>query len=169
MCCSISGIAITGKRERGQFCSVCASSSLTDILWLDVCVNQIALFMQVLETKENLFGDNLDQSHWDPGLVIPFDEGEKVFSEWLKNDADMDVLGCAMMERIEERNDVLVTRVGRISILHSTEQLDLVSGGFGISASRFDHLEGRMTVGSGERGVMSIGTRRDHTCAVESY
>ena len=121
---------------------MCVSSWLTDILGLDVCVNQIALFVQVLEAKENLFGDDLDQSHWDAGLVIPLDEGKKIFSERLKNDADMDVLGCAVMERIEERNDVLVTRVGRVGLLHSAEQLDLVSGGLCVSAGRFYHLEG---------------------------
>ena len=54
--------------------------------------------MQILQAKEDLFHDDLDQSDWDPGLVISFDEGEEIFSERLKNDANMDVLGCAVME-----------------------------------------------------------------------
>lgn len=54
--------------------------------------------MQVLQAKEELFRDDLDQSDWDAGLVVSFDEGEEIFSERLKNDADMDILGCAVME-----------------------------------------------------------------------
>ena len=65
--------------------------------------------MQILQAKEDLFRDDLDESDRDAGLVISFDEGEEIFSERLKNNADMDVLGCTVMERIDERNDVLVT------------------------------------------------------------
>ena len=61
-------------------------------------MNQIALFVQILEAKEDLFHDDLDQSDWDAGLVVSFDEGKEIFSERLKNDADMDVLRCAMVE-----------------------------------------------------------------------
>jgi len=68
MCCSISGIAITGKRKG------------------------------ILEAKQGLFCDYLDQSDWDSGLVIPFDEGKKIFTKRLKHETDMDVLGCTMME-----------------------------------------------------------------------
>ena len=96
--------------------------------------------MKILEAKEGLFHDHLDQSDWDAGLVITFDEGEEVFPEWLKDNADVDILGCAMMERIEERNDMLVAGVRPVGFLHSTEQLDLVPSGFGISARRFDDL-----------------------------
>lgn len=107
--------------------------------------------MQILEAKEDLFHDDLDQSDWDAGLVVSFNEGKEVFSERLKNDADMDILGCAVMKRIEERNDVLVTRVRRAGFLHSTEQFDLISGGFGISAGRLNDLQGRVLIGPGER------------------
>lgn len=65
--------------------------------------------MQILQAKEDLFRDDLDESDRDAGLIISFDEGEEIFSKRLKNNADMDVLGCAVMERIDERNDVLVT------------------------------------------------------------
>lgn len=54
--------------------------------------------MQILEAKKNLFHDDLDQSDWDAGLVISFDECKEIFSEWLKNDANMDVLGRAVVE-----------------------------------------------------------------------
>ena len=46
---------------------------------------------------------------------------------------------------------MLVTRVGRACFLHSAEQLDLVSGGFGVSAGGLDNLQGGVLVGSGER------------------
>jgi hypothetical protein len=98
--------------------------------------------MKILEAKEDLFHDDLDQSDWDTGLVISFDEGEEIFSEWLKNDADMDVFGCAVVERIEERNDVLVTRVRRVGFLDGAEEFDLVPGRFGVPAGRLDNLEG---------------------------
>ena len=54
--------------------------------------------MQILKAKEDLFHNNLDQSDWDAGLIISFDEGEEVFSERLKNDADMNILGCTVVE-----------------------------------------------------------------------
>ena len=97
--------------------------------------------MQILQTEEDLFRDDLDQGNWDAGLVVPFDESEEIFSERFKNDADVDILGCAVMERIDERNDVLVARVRRVCVLHSTEQFDLVSGGFGVSAGGLYYLE----------------------------
>jgi len=106
--------------------------------------------VKILEAKEGLLHNYLDQSDWDAGLVVTFDEGEEVFPEWLKNDADMDILGCAVMERIEERNDMLMAWVRPVGFLHSTEQLDLVPGGFGISARRLDDFQGRMLVGPGE-------------------
>ena len=93
-----------------------------------------------MEAKKGLLHDYLDQSNWDAGLVITFNEGEEVFPKWLKNDADVDILGCAMVERIEERNDMLVARVRLVGFLHSTEQFDLVPGGFGVSARRLDDL-----------------------------
>ena len=37
---------------------------------------------------------------------------------------------------------MLVTLVRRVGLLYSTEQFDLVSSGFCISAGRLDHLEG---------------------------
>ena len=98
--------------------------------------------MEILEAKKGLFHDYLDQSDWDAGLVITLDEGEEVFPERLKNDADVDILGCAMMKRIEERNDMLVSWVRRVRFLHSTEQFDLIPGGFGVSARRLDDLQG---------------------------
>jgi hypothetical protein len=54
--------------------------------------------VKILEAKEDLLHDYLDQSDWDPGLVVSFNEGEEIFPERLKNDADMDVLGCAVVE-----------------------------------------------------------------------
>ena len=54
--------------------------------------------MEILEAEEDLFHDDLDQSDWDTSLIISFDEGEEIFSERLKDDADMDILGCAVME-----------------------------------------------------------------------
>jgi hypothetical protein len=45
-----------------------------------------------------LLCDNLDQSDWDPGLVVSFDESEKIFAERFKNETNVDVLWCAMME-----------------------------------------------------------------------
>ena len=106
--------------------------------------------MKILEAEEGLSHDYLDQSDRDARFVITFNESEEVFSEWLKNDADVDILGCAMVERIEERNDMLVAWVRLVCFLHSTEQFDLVPGGFGVSARRLDDLQGRMLVGSGE-------------------
>ena len=96
--------------------------------------------MEILKTKEDLFHDDLDQGDRDAGLVIPFDEGEEVFSERLKNDTDVDILRRAVVERIEERNDMLVAWVGRVGFLHSTEQLDLVPCSFGVSAGGLDDL-----------------------------
>ena len=54
--------------------------------------------MKILEAKKDLFRNDLDQGDWDAGLGISFDEGEEIFSKRLKNDADMDILRCAVME-----------------------------------------------------------------------
>ena len=61
-------------------------------------MHQIALVVQVLETEQDLFRDDLDQSDWDSGLVIPFDEGKEIFTKRLEDETDMDILGCTVME-----------------------------------------------------------------------
>ena len=43
---------------------------------------------------------------------MPVLDEDGIFSERLKNDADMDILGCAVVERIEKRNEALVTPRG---------------------------------------------------------
>ena len=96
--------------------------------------------MEIPEAKEDLLHDHLDQCDGDTSLVVSLNEGEEVFPERLKNDADVDIFRRAMVEGIEERNDMLVAWVRRVGLLHSTEQLDLVPGGFGVSAGRLDDL-----------------------------
>lgn len=54
--------------------------------------------MEILEAKEDLFHDDLDQSNRDAGFVVSFDERQEVFPEWLKNDANVDILGRTMVK-----------------------------------------------------------------------
>ena len=100
--------------------------------------------MQVLEAKQDLFRNDLDQGDRDAGLVIPFNEGKEIFTERLKHETDMDILGCAVVERIEKRNDVVVAWMRRVGFLHSAEEFDLVSGGFCVSACGLDHFQSRV-------------------------
>ena len=51
-----------------------------------------------------------------------------------------------VIERVEERDNMLSTRVGGVGSHNLSQEFDLVPRGFGIPPSRFDDLEGGMAV-----------------------
>ena len=59
---------------------------LTDILRLDICVNEVTLFMEIPETEKYLFGDTFNDTRSNTFPAILLYEGKKVFAEWFKSD-----------------------------------------------------------------------------------
>lgn len=57
-----------------------------DIFRLDICVNEVTLFVKILETEKDLSGDTLDDTRSNTFPAILLDEGKEVFTEWLKGD-----------------------------------------------------------------------------------
>jgi len=62
-----------------------------DILRLDICVNEVAFFMKILETEKDLFDDTFNDTRSKTFPTILLDEGKEVFAEWFKGDA---YVGC---------------------------------------------------------------------------
>jgi hypothetical protein len=62
-----------------------------DILRLDICVNEVTLFMKIPETEKDLFGDTFNDARSNAFPAILLYEGKEVFAEWLKSDT---YVGC---------------------------------------------------------------------------
>jgi len=92
------------KARRGK-------KGLTDVLRLNVGVNKVTFIMKVLETKKNLFCDDLDERTWHALLLISVYECEEVFAKRFKHNTDVRCFGSLIRERIEEGNDVRSARV----------------------------------------------------------
>jgi hypothetical protein len=76
------------------------------------------------------------------------------FSERLKNDADMDVLRCAVVERIEKRNDALVTRERRVGFLDGMDKFCLIPAAYLLADLTTLRAECWLVL-----GTMSVGIR----------
>lgn len=71
--------------------------------------------MKVLETKKDLPGDQLDKGLWNTLFLVALNEGEEVLSKGLEDDAYM-VFWPRVRERVEKRDDVCTTWMGRICV-----------------------------------------------------
>ena len=49
---------------------------LTDVLWLNIGVYEVAFVMEILQPEQNLLRNNFDQGPWHAFLLVPFDQGE---------------------------------------------------------------------------------------------
>ena len=64
---------------------------LTDVLGLDIGVNEFALIMEILQAEKNLLRDDLDERNRYARRFVPFDERQKVLTEGFEYYADVDV------------------------------------------------------------------------------
>jgi hypothetical protein len=83
-----------------------SKTELTDVLGLDVCVYEVALFVEILEAEENLPGDAFDHTLGNTFLAVLLDKREKVFSEGLEGDTYMGHGRDGMGERVEKVDDM---------------------------------------------------------------
>ena len=60
--------------------SVSGVNELTNILGLNICVNQITLIVEVLESQEELLGDRTDKVHRYALLLVPLDKSKQVLA-----------------------------------------------------------------------------------------
>lgn len=62
---------------------------LTNILRLNISMNEVTLVMKIFEAKKNLFGDNLYKRARDPLLLVSLYQPQEVFTQRFEYDADM--------------------------------------------------------------------------------
>lgn len=56
-----------------------------DVLWFEICVNDTAAAVHVVEAEEDLLRDLADKWHGDTLVLVTLDEPEKVFAEDLED------------------------------------------------------------------------------------
>jgi hypothetical protein len=105
-------------------------------------VNEITLIMEILESQKDLFRHRLDKCSGNALLLVPLNQSKQIFTQGLKNDADVGRFRCLMLERVQKRYDVSPTRMIWRGSRNFGEKLDLVAGSLGISTGRLDDLEG---------------------------
>jgi hypothetical protein len=88
-----------------------SKSELTNVLGLDICVNEVAFLVEILQTEENLFGNAFDDTGGNTFLAVLLDEGEKVFTEWLEGDTYVGDGRDRMSERVEKIDDMCPSRM----------------------------------------------------------
>ena len=104
ICISISGIDITkrglvlksSRDERDE------RLGLTNVLWLNVGVNEITLIMEILESQKDLFRHRLDKCSGNALLLVPLNQSKQIFTQRLENDADVGRFRTLMLERVQE-------------------------------------------------------------------
>ena len=62
---------------------------LTDVLRLDVRVDKVTFFVEILQAEKDLPGDTLHDAWRNTLPAVFLDEGEDVCAEGLKGDTDM--------------------------------------------------------------------------------
>lgn len=73
-----------------------------DVFGFEICVDDAATAMHVIETEEDLFGDLLDDVHGDALVLMSFDETEQVFAKDFKDHADVNAIGAFVAEMIKK-------------------------------------------------------------------
>lgn len=63
----------------------------TDVLRLDIGVNEFALIVEILQAKKNLLRDDLHKRNRYARRFMPFDERQKILTKRFEYYADMDV------------------------------------------------------------------------------
>lgn len=69
--------------------------------------------MHIIEAEQNLLCDLLDEVHRHTFVLVTPDQAEEVLAEHLEDHADMDAVGAAMAEMIEELDDMPTSWVSR--------------------------------------------------------
>lgn len=62
--------------------------------------------MHIIEAEQYLLRDLLDEVHRHTFVLVTPDQAKEVLAEHLKDHADMDAVGAAMAEMIEELDDM---------------------------------------------------------------
>lgn len=115
-----------------------------DVFGLKVGVDDAAFAMEIVEAKENLLCDLLDQRHGDSAVVPALDKAKQVLAENLKHHAYMGAMWPLVLKRIKQTHDVFATGMVRLGLYNLIEELDLVDGGLGVVGGGTDNLEGDM-------------------------
>ena len=68
--------------------------------------------VHVVEPKEDLLRDLLDEVHGDALVLVPLDETEQVLAKDLEHHADVRAVRALVPEVVEEGDDVRSTRMG---------------------------------------------------------
>ena len=87
--------------------------ALTDVLRLDICVNEVAFFMEILETEKDLFDDTFNDTRSKTFPTILLDEGKEVFAEWFKGNAYMSCRRDRVGKRVEKVDDMCFSGMRR--------------------------------------------------------
>jgi len=115
-----------------------------DVLGLQVGVDNAAFAVEVVEAKEDLLCDLLDQGHGDAAVVPPLDQAQQVLAQHLKDHADVDAVGPLVVEGVEQADDVLAAGMVLVCVDDLLEQLDLVEGRLGVVGGGAHDLEGNV-------------------------
>lgn len=115
-----------------------------DVFGLEVGVDDAALAVQVVEAKQDLFGDLLHQRHGDTAVVPSLNQAEQVLAQYLKDHADVGAVGALVLKRVEEAHDMLAAGMLGLGLDDAVEELDLVDGRLGVVGGGTDDLEGDM-------------------------
>ena len=111
-----------------------------DILGFQICVDDAAFTVEIVEAKQDLLRDLLDQRCRDPAVVPLLDKSQEVLAKNLEYHADVCAVRSFVLEGVEETDDVLATGVIRLSLHDLVEELDLVDSGLGVVSGRSNDL-----------------------------
>ncbi|GMR43376.1 hypothetical protein PMAYCL1PPCAC_13571 [Pristionchus mayeri] len=111
------------------------------ILRLDVRVDDLALGMHVVQALQHLSNDAAHFLDLEPGVVRSNDQLEQIAAEHLEHHAHVVAVDSRDGEGVEQLDDLVPVRVGRVAVADPEQQLNLVHGRLRVVLGRLDNLE----------------------------
>lgn len=74
-------------------------------------MNEVTLIVEILKAHEHLLCDDLDERTGHTLFLVSLNQGKEIFTERLKNDADVGRFGALVGEGIEKGDYVCASRM----------------------------------------------------------
>ena len=89
-------------------------------------MDNTTLSMQVVQPKQNLFGNLLDKNFGDALVVVSLNKSQEIFTENLKDHAHMRAIGAIVSEGVKQTHNICATRVIRVGGDDTLKQTDFI-------------------------------------------
>ena len=89
-----------------NLCDLFVSKTYDHVLWLKICVNDLALSVNVVKTNKTLSRQFPHQGNRNTFVVVSLDQFQKIYTQYLEYHNEMLAVRTVVDERIKQLNTV---------------------------------------------------------------